>query len=147
MAYTKVIDKCFGDPAIHELQVGEAVTPGHLVEVIAGPKIQKHSTAGGKCTKSFAIEQTGIGNTIATASGATDFIPFVVARPGDIIIGRLKASENVSVGDWVESAGDGTLRKLVADTSAGTIVVGSLIGQVLAASNTSSVVLIPVLIC
>ena len=144
MAYKKVQISCVGQPTEAEYQVAAAVTPGRIVELTSAGKVQHHSTAGGKCLKCVALGMPEIGKTITDASGASDFIRVWFPKPGDIGAISIAVSQNVSIGDWVESNGDGTVRKAAADTSAGTIVVGSLIGQVLEATNLTHVVLVQV---
>lgn len=147
MAYTGVQNKVFGDPATHEYQVAAAVTPAYLLEVTSAGKVQHHSTAGGMVVPIIvALENQLVGDTISDASGASDFIPVWCPRRGDIAIMAIKASENIAVGDLLESAGDGTLRERVSDTSAATIALSSIVGKALDATNTASIVNIRVLI-
>lgn len=142
--YSKIQSKVFGEAAVDEIKCSEAITPGMLVEYTSAGAVQKHATAGGSNMGAIAIENTETGGDVTAASAANDFIKIWFPRKGDQAIVRLKASENVAIRDKLESAGDGTFRKAVADTSAGTIALNSVHFYCLEASNTGSVVLIKV---
>ena len=111
--------------------------PGHFVELMSTNKLRKHATAGGAITPAIAMEQSDAGGTIATAYTAGDTAYFAWLREGDEVYARLANGENVAIGDKGESAGDGTLRKVVADTSAGTIKPGAIICTFLEAVDMS----------
>lgn len=126
MAYKTILIKGHPEPVLEEYTATAALSPGHVLEIISTGKVQKHGTAGGKCYALIALENSQQGKVITDAYAAGDQVYCFWARTGDSFLGLLLNGENVAIGDYLESAGDGTLRKLVADTSAGTIKVGSL---------------------
>lgn len=92
-----------------------AITPGHLVELMSTDKVRVHASAGGNCQKAFAVENDLIGADIDTAYAATARVQFEVMERGSEVNAILKNGENVAIGDFLESAGNGELQKHVAD--------------------------------
>jgi hypothetical protein len=99
-----------------EYVAAAAISPGHLVELASTGKAQVHSTAGGPAKPMFAFENELEGETIDDAYAADDVVQVLVSIPGDQVNAVLADGENVSIGDYLESNGDGTLRKYAADT-------------------------------
>ena len=123
MAEKTILLKAHPQPALEEYKADAALSPGHLLELTTtGVKV--HATAGGKCYALVALEAPSA--AVATAYASGDRVSCVWLRAGDEFLGILYNGEAVVIGDYLESQGDGTLRKAVADTSAGTIKVGSL---------------------
>lgn len=112
--------------------------PGHLLKVVSTGHFAVHATAGGNAQKRFAIEDELQGGDITTAYTANSICQSVIAQPGDMVQARLKASENVVIGDYLESAGDGTLQKVTADAT--NINNQDVIAIAKEASNVASVV-------
>ncbi len=100
-----------GDPIYKEAIANGPITPGHLVQFNANHKLQVHSTAGGNAHPLFAIEESIVGDGIDDAYAQGDTVVYVVPSPGCEINAFLKNGENVAKGDFLESAGDGTLQK------------------------------------
>jgi hypothetical protein len=132
-----------GDPLQKEaLATAVAITPGYLVERVSGAStIQAHSTAGGKAQKNFAIEDAGQGKQISDAYAVSVQIQFIACRAGDEVDAVLQDGEIIVIGDWLESNGDGTLRKLIEvdfSASASSNLQGeNVIGQALEAKSPS----------
>jgi len=140
-----------GDPIHKEGIATESITPGDLLDFVSGsaatpnatyltPYLKKHSVSGGRATKMFALNQDYIGSVppgtnIDKTYANLDQVFYAVFRPGDEVFARLKASENVSYGTYLDSAGDGTL-KIAAGGSAGG---GVLVARALEASNVGTV--------
>lgn len=127
MAYNKIaVQSPFG--AHKEAVANAAITPGHLIERMTTGKMRAHATAGGNVVPvMFALEDSLQGNEITTAYTANNQMFFIVPLPGDEIYAILANGENVAIGDDLESAGDGTLRKHVPQTeSLGTDSSGNL---------------------
>ena len=105
-----------GRPANREGIANAAITPGHLIEQMASGKFRVHATAGGvKPGRLFAREQLYTGKGIDTAYAANDSLPILDCKPGDVIYALVPASAAaIVIGDLLESAGDGTLRKCAA---------------------------------
>jgi hypothetical protein len=121
-----------------EGKAGGAITPGHLIAWNSSGDLVVHATPGGNAAKMFALENELYGQTTADAYADDDRVPFFVARPGDVVQARIKASENIAKGDYLESAGDGTLQKVTADSA--DLYNANVIAVALDATNTGSVV-------
>ena len=139
-----------GDPLQKErTATAVAITPGYLIErTPAAATVRAHSTAGGRANIAVAIENSNAGGEVTTAYAVSSQIQYVTPRSGDEILMVLQASENVAIGDWLESNGDGTLRKLVevdkGASASGNIQGENIIGQALEASNVGADALINV---
>lgn len=87
------------------------ITPGDLIEVSATGVI-RHATAGGNAETMFAVNAADQNRDIDSDYAAGEDVPFVVAGRGSVINARVAAAAAaIDVGDSLESAGDGTLRK------------------------------------
>jgi hypothetical protein len=130
-----------GDPLQKEATAtAVAITPGYLIERTPGAAtVRAHSTAGGRAQLLIAIEDSNQGKEISEAYAVSAQIQFMAGRSGDEFDMVLQASENVAIGDFLESNGDGTLRKLVevdrGASASGNIQGENIIGQALEASN------------
>ncbi len=95
-----------------------AIQPGYLVELDSTGKVQKHSTAGGSASPSFAPENELLGKEITVAWPSGEQTTYETMSPGDEILAVLAASAAaIIIGDYLQSAGDGTLRIIPADVS------------------------------
>ena len=118
MAYKTIILK--GDPVREEGLASGAITPGMLCEITnaAADTYKAHASAGGEHEKCFAIEDELQGNGIATAYSNGNQVLLGIFRPGEQVFALIEDGEDVSKGDKLESAGNGKLRILRADSSA-----------------------------
>jgi len=98
-----------GDFRRDEALAADTVTPGDLVELDSDGYYQPHSTEGGYAERIFAEADVLQGNTISTDYDAADLVSANVEVTGNETQAFLKAGENVSIGDFLVSAGDGTL--------------------------------------
>jgi hypothetical protein len=99
-----------------EKQAVAELYPGHLLERTSADKVQKHSTAGGTCSlPMFAIEDENQGNGIDDAYAADARVVCWIPQRGDQVQAVLADGESVVIGDYLESNGDGTLKKYAAD--------------------------------
>lgn len=105
---------------IEELVANAAITPGHLVEEMTTGKVRKHATADGNAIPMFALENELEGKGIDDAYAADDRVQCWIAGRGDQVYAWLADGQNVSIGNFLVSNGDGTLKKLVV-TSAGVV--------------------------
>ncbi len=105
-----------GCPERREGVANAAITPGYLVEQMTTGKYRKHATAGGVHPgRLFAAEQEWTGKSIDTAYASDEQLPILNCKPGDQVYALVAASAAaIAIGDLLESAGDGTLRKAVA---------------------------------
>lgn len=106
----------------------EAITPGHLVEIVpsggdAG-KLRKHATAAGDAAPYFAAESLvpSLANSqtapIDLAYATSSVARWVIGQSGDEIYAWVPASATaIKDGDQLTSNGDGTLKKYAAQAS------------------------------
>jgi hypothetical protein len=120
-----------GAPLPKEYLADAAITPGMLVERTT-TGIKKHATAGGAAQKRFAVEDALQGKEITDDYAADARCYAILCGPGDEVYAWLAQGEVVSIGDYLESAGGGLLRKYVAQSfSSGepdTIIPNSVVG-------------------
>jgi len=95
-----------------EYTAAAAITPGNLIELNSAGTVQKHAGLGKTALVMFAVEDELQGKGITDAYAAGDRVQCWIATRGDIVYATVKASENIVVGDFVESAGNGTVRKV-----------------------------------
>lgn len=100
-----------GEPFPNEQKAEAAITPGHLIEYSStSGKVKKHATQGGNASPIFAVEDSYQGQEIGDDYSADDWCFFLHCAPGDEVYAWLAQGEAVSIGDELESNGDGTLR-------------------------------------
>ena len=104
-----------------EMVSGGTITPGDLVMVNSSNLLVRHSTAKGQAMPAFAVENDLEGKTIDDNYVVNDYVQSEIMRTGDEILARVAASASaIVIGDFLESAGDGTLRKLTPSSQSGT---------------------------
>lgn len=102
-----------GDPIAKEADATEAITPGDLVERYnnsGSVGLRKHSTAGGNAGRLFAKENDIAGDDLNDDYASGEVVQFWACRPGDEVYAWLADGENASIGSFLESNGDGTLK-------------------------------------
>ena len=107
---------------IKEVTAAGTIKPGMLLERTSAGKVQAHSTAGGIAERVFAIEDALQGNDISDDYSADDLVRCSFFLPGEEANALLADGENASIGDLLESHGDGYLQ--VAVDSGGAEPVG-----------------------
>lgn len=120
-------------PSIQREFIGSgAITPGHLVQVdsTAG-KCAVHSTAGGSAVTMFALEDEAQGKTISQAYTTANVVRCGVFSPGEEVFALLYNGEDATVGSFLESQGNGTLRVVDVDSSVGLVGIQSIVGVAL----------------
>lgn len=96
-----------------EAVAGGAFTPGHLLTFNNTGKLIAHATAGGAVAPLFAVENDLEGKEISQAYAENDYAQSEYLWSGCEALAFLKdGSTAVIIGDLLESAGDGSLRKL-----------------------------------
>lgn len=132
---------------VHKEGTAEAaITPGELVERDATDgQIQAHGTAGGNASPSFANIKAELGGDLDDAYAADEQIRWFTASPGVEVYALVAASAAaIAIGDYLESAGDGTLRKKTAQavneagTATYTIYTSALVARALEAVDNSA---------
>lgn len=98
-----------------------AIVPGMLVQLSSDGKYDPHGTAKGFAHPEFAFEQELVdGADVDTAYAQNDRLYTGVCAPGVEVYALVAASAAAIVkGDYLESAGDGTLRKKTAFSQLG----------------------------
>lgn len=113
-----------------EYKADSAITPGHLVELLATGKVAPHGPADVNAFPMFAVEDELQGKGIDNAYAAGDQVQCWIPGRGDVVNAILKDGENVGVGDFLTSAGDGTLKQTDFASSAtepGLAVIGQVV--------------------
>ncbi len=110
-----------GNPRIGEAPAATsaAIKPGMLIERTSAGTVRKHSTAGGRAANLYALEQGYVGGYIDDAYLDGEQVTFGACYSGDQINAWVSANAAALViGDFVESNGDGTVRKSDSATAA-----------------------------
>lgn len=95
-----------------EATTSEIITPGHLVDFTTGGLLRKHTVAGGNAAARFAIEKDYVGGTIDTNYAAGEFAKYIEFTAGSEVYALVAAgAAAIVIGDNIESAGNGTVRK------------------------------------
>lgn len=120
-----------GTPIQNEAIAQEEIFPGHLVEYRSDGQVEKQDTAQQDCRRSWAMENGWLGESIRTSYKANDRVMIAAMHAGQQVQARVAASATaIVIGDALEAAGDGTVRKLTAN--------GAIIGWALEAIDNSS---------
>ncbi len=101
-----------GDPLCREAisATGSAIDPGMIIEITTDGEAQEHSTAGGNAAALFAREEDYAGGSISDTYAVGDNVPYMANRPGDQVYAFLATGNDASVGDFLESDGNGALQ-------------------------------------
>lgn len=102
-----------------EAEAAGTITPGDLVELTSAGKVQRKSSAATTAQRAFAVENEVVGKGIDHDYAAGDNVLYEVLPPGAEVYALVPASAAaIVIGDRLESAGSGKLRKVAssADT-------------------------------
>jgi len=116
MAYNTIMLKSLAQNRLEKVAAG-AITPGHLVKVTSSDAFIVHPTVGGAVIPIFALEDELQGKVITDAYASTDRVQANICQRGDEVNAILATSQTIIIGDYLESAGDGTLAKAQAQGS------------------------------
>lgn len=117
-----------GEPIVSEALSGGAITPGMLIEK-SGATVVVHATAADTAQKMFALSNLSTGGSIDDAYISGERVRFGVFSSGQKVNALVAASAPaIAVGDPLESAGDGTLRKVVTDAATDDTQRNSVVG-------------------
>ena len=100
---------------IEEIVATSAITPGMLLGLDGSNQVVPHSVAGGNAIRMFALEDELQGKGINDAYAAADPVQVWFPGRGDEVYAILADGENIDEGDYLESNGDGLLKKHVSD--------------------------------
>jgi len=104
---------------VNDLAVSETVTPGHLLERFNNGGIirwRKHATAGGGGPQAVATDASMLNKGVDDTYAAGDLAEVSVLQPGGTAWMLIASGQNISAGQKLESAGDGTLRAFASGT-------------------------------
>ena len=129
--------KNYSDVNLEYVATAVAITPGMLLELTSSGTVQAHSTIGGNNLQMFACEDELQGRSIATNYAVSSRVFCWVPTRGDEVYAILANDQDVSIGDFLESAGNGFLRKHDPDveSSTHTIQTGQIVGIALEAMD------------
>ena len=114
-----------GDPIAKEAEASGSITPGMLLDR-NGSKIQAHGSTGGNAEALFADMEDYVGEGIDTDYADADKVKFLFCRPGDEINALLTCGATAySIGDYLESDGNGYLKSYSAPEFSGGDISGS----------------------
>jgi len=147
MAKNKIAIKNYLNIRDQVVSTAVAITPGHLLERTSAGLVQKHSTAGGPVEKIFALEDDYQGKGISDAYAVSVPIHVWKPTPGDRVYAIHDSTSGgaLTIGEFVESAGDGTVRGYTGQASGGAAeATNSIIGVALEAAAEGARVLIEI---
>jgi hypothetical protein len=98
---------------VNDLAASETLTPGQLLERFNNAGIirwRKHATAGGGGPQAVALDQSELNKSVDDTYAANDLVEVGVLSPGGTAWMLIASGQNITAGQKLESAGDGTLR-------------------------------------
>lgn len=114
MTTSKILPKVIvlaGDVQYDGAQASTAtIRPGMLLERLSTDKVQPHSVAAGKAQMMFADFEPYAGSGIDTLYALNDHVNLFHASSGTRVYALIANGVNASIGSYLESNGDGTLR-------------------------------------
>lgn len=103
-----------------EAPAGGTITPGDLVALNSSGQLIRNAVAKLDCARLFAFENELVGKGIDDNYSANDLVQAEHMPRGGQVYARLAANAAaITKGDMLESAGDGTLRKVTAFSQLG----------------------------
>lgn len=119
-----------GTPILTERLAGAAgILPGHLVQETGLADVIVHGTAATNAQRLFAQINISNAGTLADAYLDNETVSYGAYHGGQEVRALVAASAAaIVVDDPLESAGDGTLRKAVADAATDTVQRDSIVG-------------------
>lgn len=98
------------------------ITPGALIELTSAGLVQACNNTTGPTLPMFALEDELQGNGIDINYAVSVKVQCWIPGRGDMVYALLKNGENIAIGDWVESAGDGSVQKFTSRPALGVAV-------------------------
>jgi len=127
-----------GDGLVKEANAGGAITPGHLVFIATDGDVEVHGTAAVNAIPAFALEADFIGKGIDVAYAAGERVQYLMPQRGAEIFALVAASAAaIVIGDYLESAGDGTVRILTAAAATSEAARQSVVARAIEAVDNS----------
>ena len=136
---TKVVN-LKGSPIPKEGTAEVAITPGELIERDATDgQFQPHATAAGNAVPMFADINPEIGGGLDDDYAVNQQMKAFVAYSGCEVNALVAASAAaIAIGDYLESAGDGTLRKASSSAATSEAQRAGIVARALEAVDNSS---------
>ncbi len=116
---TVIVKQNEAQRAQEELTAVSTIYPGALVEITSAGKVQHHSNVAQNAAIKFALEDNLQGEGLDDTYAADDVVQVWTPQRGDMVFAVLNDGEDISIGDFLESAGNGFLQKHVADIAEG----------------------------
>jgi len=101
--------------SVNDIVGSGVITPGYLVERFSSsgtPKFRAHSTAGGNATKTVALNASMLNKGVDDNYADGDLIEAAIGESGSTWWMLIASGQNLVAGDFLESAGNGLIRKL-----------------------------------
>lgn len=102
---------------VNDVAASEAITPGHLIDRFTNAGVtrwRKHNVAGGAAPKAVATNQSMMNLGIDSPYAAADLVEASILQAGGTAWMFISSGQNITYGQKLESAGDGTLRAFAA---------------------------------
>jgi hypothetical protein len=106
----------------------ETLKAGHLIEISSG-QWRKHAGAALNAPPIFAMERDELGTGMETTYASGDRVKAGRFKKGDKVSCRIASGQNIADGDYLESAGNGTLKKVATDAATDDTQRISIVGQ------------------
>lgn len=109
---------------VDEFPAGEAITPGHLIELYDDSgtmKWRKHATSTEQVTLAVALEQGHFNLGVDDAYAAGDQVVAGILCPGSTFWGLIASGQDISSAELMQSAGAGLLKAATATTAAANV--------------------------
>ena len=119
-----------------EYEAAGTITPGMLIEYTSAGKVQAHSSAGANVIPMLALEDELQGNDIDDDYSSGDQVQCWIPQRGAQALLMVADGQDISVGDLLESDGNGKVQAHAAD-SAGTLYPKQIVGEALEAVDMS----------
>lgn len=112
MAKKTIKLKSYND-VINEYEAASTITPGMLIELTDNELVRAHNRSGRNVFPMFATEDDLQGDDIDDNYSDGDKVQCWIPTRGDEVFAILADGEDVSIGDFLDSNGDGYLKKHV----------------------------------
>jgi hypothetical protein len=127
------------NPVVEELQAGAAgITPGMLLQLDSAGDVIAHGVAASNVgAMMFALEDELQGKGITENYADDDKVQVWMPRRGDIVNAILADGETISIGDFLESDGNGHLQEVDTDAATADTQRNAIVGVAIQAVTTS----------
>lgn len=109
---------------VHTYPASEAITPGQLIHLFLSGgvlKWRKHNAAADIQPAFVALEQSEMNLGIEDAYAAGDLVKAAALGPGCTFYGLIPSGQDIALGDYLQSNGDGYMKEATATTAAANV--------------------------